>query len=156
MTSYWIEFPDFRPATMPPIVTAGFHDTSWRDDACPSFTSDALGLILWIDYASPAERERPTLPRFRLYSQQRGVETSRFSLKTNDIAAINAAIKARLGEISPAELNQWYADAVGYRPQGDNPAMPDRELRELCAAYFDELLIRRATDHGLAAPLQPR
>jgi hypothetical protein len=85
------EFPDYSPAEMP-AIPPGFDDTSWRNNVCPSFTSDPLGLTLWIDYAAPAEREFPTWPRYRLESQEAGVEVSGFYLESDDFALILAAI----------------------------------------------------------------
>lgn len=54
--TYRTEFPDFPAADMPEIPF-GFDDMSWRNDACPRFDSEALGLTLWIDFKDPAQRE---------------------------------------------------------------------------------------------------
>lgn len=64
--TYSVEFPDF--ADMPTDIPAGLVDSSWHNDACPSFTiwqdeSDSR-LVLWIDHANPSEREVSTAPRF--------------------------------------------------------------------------------------------
>lgn len=37
--------------------------------------------------------------------------------------------------MTPAELNAWYEEEVGYRPQEDCPDITDDELRELCADF---------------------
>jgi hypothetical protein len=37
--------------------------------------------------------------------------------------------------MTPAELNAWYENAVGYKPQEDCPDITDDELRELCADF---------------------
>lgn len=50
------EFPRFHAADMP-ALPAGFEDTSWHNDACPSIQSKALRLSIYIDYADPKERE---------------------------------------------------------------------------------------------------
>jgi hypothetical protein len=89
--TYRDAFPNYSPAEMP-AIPAGFFDTSWHNDACPSFTSDPLGLTLWVDYAEPAARDYPTLPRYRLESQCAGVEVSGFHLETDDFALILSAI----------------------------------------------------------------
>lgn len=34
------------------------------------------------------------------------------------------------------QLNAWYAETVGYRPQDDSPTMSDAELRELVRSYL--------------------
>lgn len=93
-SNYRAEFPDFAPADMP-AIPGGFLDTSWHNDVCPSFTSDAIGLTLWIDYANPEDREHPSWSRFRLESQDHGVETGEYALDTDDIADVYAAIAER-------------------------------------------------------------
>jgi len=60
---YRAEFPDFDPATMP-AIPAGFDDVSWCNDSCPSFVDEGAGMILFIDFADPADREVPERPRF--------------------------------------------------------------------------------------------
>lgn len=59
------EFPDFDQATLP-TIPAGFEDTSWHNDACPSFQHEGLGLHLFIDYADPELREMASPTRFRV------------------------------------------------------------------------------------------
>jgi hypothetical protein len=50
------EFPDYPTAAMP-VFPAGFVDSSWHNDACPSITSAALGLLIFIDYPEVNDRE---------------------------------------------------------------------------------------------------
>jgi hypothetical protein len=64
--TYQTEFPDFPEATMPAMFS-GFEDTSWHNDACPSFEHDGLGLRLHVDYADKAMSEIPNGSRFGLY-----------------------------------------------------------------------------------------
>ena len=60
--SYQIEFPDFDAAgEADALIAAGFKDTSWHNDTCPSFTRD--GLWIFVDYVDPARREFPEAPR---------------------------------------------------------------------------------------------
>jgi hypothetical protein len=66
------EFPDFDPATLPPIPK-GFTCSAWHNDACPIWLegepTDALraGMMqLGIDYADPALREIAETRRFFL------------------------------------------------------------------------------------------
>ena len=33
------------------------------------------------------------------------------------------------------QLNDWYEQHVGYRPQADDPTMTEDQLRELCESY---------------------
>lgn len=48
------EFPDY-PANEMPVIPTGFNDTSWKNDACPSFSNGKL--IIWVDYPNEADRE---------------------------------------------------------------------------------------------------
>lgn len=57
------EFPDFDPATLP-AIPEGFADSSWGNDACPSFTNEAAGLRIWVDFVDPSQRELPESKRF--------------------------------------------------------------------------------------------
>jgi hypothetical protein len=143
MAHYQIEFPDFAPDTMP-VIPGSFLDTSWRNDACPSFTSDVLGLSLFIDFADPAAREFPDGKRFNLINQDHGVEVGTWSLETDDMQEVRAEIAQRIAALDAKGLNDWYEQTVGYRPQQDHPPMKDHppmtdaELRALAVGYFAE------------------
>lgn len=56
--TFQIEFPDYPLADMP-TMPAGFVDTSWHNDTCPSFHNAALRLTIWIDYVDVEKREFP-------------------------------------------------------------------------------------------------
>ncbi len=88
------EFPDFPAADMP-AIPAGFGDTSWHNDMCPSFTSDQVGLTIWVDFANPEQREYPEWPRYRVTPQEAGVEVSGESLETNDWSEVEAFVATR-------------------------------------------------------------
>lgn len=68
--TYQTEFPNF--ADMPQDIPAAWDDSSWRHDACPSFTlwEDTAQryerLVLWVDYVNPADREVSGGKRFLL------------------------------------------------------------------------------------------
>jgi hypothetical protein len=53
--TYQTEFPDFSPSTLP-AIPEGWTDTSWHNDACPSFNT-GKGVIVFIDFEDPADRE---------------------------------------------------------------------------------------------------
>jgi hypothetical protein len=59
------EFPDFDQSTLP-LIPETWADTSWRNDACPSFTSTRFGktAVVYIDFADPALREFEEGKRF--------------------------------------------------------------------------------------------
>ncbi|MBU0801371.1 MAG: hypothetical protein KKA05_10290 [Alphaproteobacteria bacterium] len=58
------EFPDY-PCPDMPVEVRGWHDLSWRNDACPNFRVG--GLAVFVDYAQPDKREFPELQRFTVY-----------------------------------------------------------------------------------------
>jgi hypothetical protein len=64
-----VQFPDFPGADMPP-VPAGFTDTSWANEPCPSFTHERAGLALFTDWVDPSEREWPESDRFTLHRME--------------------------------------------------------------------------------------
>lgn len=63
--SFRTEFPDFDPATMPPLP-AGWDDLSWRNDACPLFFNRRARLALGVEYANADLRTTPGAPRYNL------------------------------------------------------------------------------------------
>jgi hypothetical protein len=70
--TYKTEFPDFPDKDMPEIP-AGFEDSSWHNDTCPSFSNPHL--LIWIDYLDPEQREWPgKYPRFNVQPMRNGIE----------------------------------------------------------------------------------
>lgn len=63
MSDFRKEFPDF-PAADYPALPVSFTDMSWHNDVCPSMSSDRLGMIIYVDYADPKQREIPPGTRF--------------------------------------------------------------------------------------------
>ena len=57
------EFPNF-PVDAFPALPAGFEDSSWHNDVCPSITNEKAHLHVFIDFPAPQEREEPSLNRF--------------------------------------------------------------------------------------------
>lgn len=57
------EFPDFDIATLPPLPE-GYSDSSSYIDGAPSFTNEARGLKVYVDYANYADRESGRSQRF--------------------------------------------------------------------------------------------
>ena len=70
-----------------------FVDTSWHNDACPSITSDALGLHIWIDYADKSVREFEDGLRFIVARQDDGVVIDETILETDDWDEVLAVIE---------------------------------------------------------------
>lgn len=57
------EFPDF-PAADFPALPPTFSDSSWRNDVCPSLTSEVLKMQIFVDFADRARREFPEGGRY--------------------------------------------------------------------------------------------
>lgn len=73
------EFPDYPAGDLPPMPE-GWHDSSWHNDACPSYACG--NLHVYIDYLNPELSEWPesraegSLKRFQLIRfDDDGVET---------------------------------------------------------------------------------
>ena len=92
-----VEFPDFPAADMP-TIPAGFEDTSWRNDTCPSFRDDELGVVIVIDYADREKREVRSSSRFTILRQADPADTPRTILDTEEWSEILTAIKIRATE----------------------------------------------------------
>src|SRR6185312_9235327 len=85
-----------------PAIPAAFADSSWHNDACPSFSNESMGLQIFVDHAAPAKREYPDAPRFSIHSEA-GVDFS-----TDDW---DAALAFILGERFAATLKAWLPPA---------------------------------------------
>ena len=93
-TTFQTEFPDYPVADMPAMPAHGdFVDTSWHNDACPSITSDALGLRIWIDFADKTVREFENGPRFIVTRQDGGIETGQTVIETDGWDEVLAVIE---------------------------------------------------------------
>jgi hypothetical protein len=96
--SYRSAFPDFDPATLPPIPD-GWEDQSWHNDAMPCFGIGKLHVM--IDFADEALRETEGHPRFAVYSFDPDVDemASDVLLATDDwdavVAFVKVAVEAR-------------------------------------------------------------
>jgi hypothetical protein len=91
MQDYKIEFPCF---TDMPSMPLGFEDNSWHNDAMPSFVSEAQGLIIWVDYLNPADREFSEANRFIVARYLDENFTDDVLLATNDWQAVLAFVNA--------------------------------------------------------------
>lgn len=58
MADFRSEFPDYPAADMPALPPS-LADSSWRNEACPSFIDEAANVQLFVDYADPQAREFP-------------------------------------------------------------------------------------------------
>lgn len=98
MANYRTEFPDFPEADMP-AIPEGFEDNSWHNDSCPNFTSEALGLRIWIDFADPEQREIREGCRFILEPSD-NLDTTTDPVCTDDWAAILEAVEEERAQVA--------------------------------------------------------
>lgn len=87
------EFPRFDAATLP-AIPAGFEDSSWHNDVCPSFLDKERRLQVFIDYADTSEREFEKSRRFRLHRLNEHLEYVETIAGSDDWSEILAAIEA--------------------------------------------------------------
>lgn len=86
------EFPDM---TDMPALPEGFEDTSWHNDICPSYTSDKLGLSIFIDYPKVEDREfGGEAKRFSVHRQKAGLPFGVWYSETDDWDVMLEVIEA--------------------------------------------------------------
>ena len=110
--AYSDEFPDFDPTTLPAIPPT-WTDTSWHNDACPSFFTET-GFTVFVDYQKAASREHPETKRFTVLATPDGQRGNAESvLDTDDwnevlafllAETFSASLKEDLGERKFAEM----------------------------------------------------
>jgi len=69
MTNFHPEFGDFPLADMPAAIPQGFYDSSWHNDACPSYYSERDSIRIWINYVDHDLREHEFGTRFSAYQE---------------------------------------------------------------------------------------
>jgi hypothetical protein len=70
--TFQTKFPNF-PASDMPAIPAGFEDSSWHNDACPSISNE--NMTIWIDYSDVSLREfDEKYPRFNVQPMRDGIE----------------------------------------------------------------------------------
>lgn len=89
------EHPNFDQSTLPADMPAGFDDSTWCNDTCPSFINEAAGLVIFIDYANPEDREFPETPRFSLGIWDDG-STGENIIATDDWSEFQRVLAGRL------------------------------------------------------------
>lgn len=69
--TYATAFPDFPASDIPSDIPPAWSDSSWHNDACPSFTVcgpevTSARLVMWINYSDKSLSELPDAPRYML------------------------------------------------------------------------------------------
>jgi len=109
------QFPDFDLATLP-AIPAGFEDVSWHNDACPSFLNESAGLILFVNYLEPENREFPDCPRFIVMVWDLGTNDETV-VESDDFAAVLPALISVTDEATSRNfLNALFTAGLAYHP----------------------------------------
>ncbi|KRR21687.1 hypothetical protein CQ13_06450 [Bradyrhizobium retamae] len=104
-----------------PAMPAGFVDSSWGNDVCPSFTNEAAKLVIWCDYPKPEEREFPEWLRFHVCAIDESADNNlRDLFWADDWQAIVGFVESRMS-----------SDATRVDYASDNEAGADMALGEL-------------------------
>lgn len=129
------EFPAFAESDMP-AIPAGWIDSSWHNDACPSFVVMAAGdgdtnyefARVWIAESDPAQREFHEVPRFQV-SYENGELAVHVGLTTDDWQEVLAYVEVR------QILGKAFTDVVGHNPFLDAPETAPSEAFERLAYH---------------------
>jgi hypothetical protein len=131
LPKYLREFPAF--GVLDVAIPEGFEDTSWHNNACPTWAiqkGNGNYLVLAIDYADPEHRDTPSLKRFRLHLYDTDMNFQGDVLQTDDYAEVQNLLaiygKAmpkffidRVAGMTRDAMNTWYFDVIGYKPDED-------------------------------------
>lgn len=146
---YLREFPEFGP--MDVTIPAGFMDSSWHNDVCPSFSKDLFNgqvLRLWVERECADDREYPDLPRFSVALHDFDAAFLDTLATSDDFAEIEQAIAAFKPAVTPFQflrdvsrmsrdqINDLHEEKVGYRPDNDHFAEIDDLVREVAEIAF--------------------
>lgn len=114
-----------------PAIPDSWKDSSWHNDACPSFyvmeggagDSNYKSARVWICESDAAEREFPEMPRFQL-SYENGESDFFVGLATDNFAQLVEYVAIR------QFLGAAYAAQVGYNPFLDCPDIDPAQVLE--------------------------
>lgn len=99
------EFPDYDVATLPPVPVA-WEDTSWHNDAAPSF-EPFTGCRVWVDYADAQRRELgPDRVRFGAYYEAEDAQSSTDTVDIYEGDDWDALLAAVIGFTPPCKAGR--------------------------------------------------
>ena len=147
--TYQTEFPDFDPATLPPLPE-GAEDVSWHNDTCPSFEFPCAALTVYIDYADPAAREFPEALRFSaIVTSNRDLPNlGELVLATDEWSEIQNLIAGSVahGRAAFSALTREFAAYIDANPelldQGDAMEMLMGELTPAQRRWISDFVTR--------------
>lgn len=167
MANFREEFPSF-PADSMPVLPAGWEDTSWHNDACPSFTNKAARVAMFVDYPNIEDRELSEGGRFVVYAVDKDgcalCDCATIYEGDSIEAALDTAQRHAAREIDPhAICAKWVrVIGIGFHPdtrgKDYSPALSaeqiaeyDADMRDLFAVAADpyECGMMALADYGL-------
>lgn len=86
------EFPDYELATLPDIP-AGWDESSWHNDVCPSFLARDERLLIFVDYDDAEAREWPESFRFSVSHIDKEADIHPL-LESNDWQEVTSFVEA--------------------------------------------------------------
>lgn len=134
------EFPLFPVEDMPEIPE-NWVDTSWRNDASPSFVAmnkrkgDESAryerMRIWINEADPSMRESPLASRFIISYEGDAIDEN-VDFHFEDWQEVLEFVNVRV------DLANEYSREVGYNPFLDEPNLTPEEVRQTLQEYAEE------------------
>jgi hypothetical protein len=112
-------FPDFDLTTMPRDIPAGFVESSYANDTCPSFWNEQLKLSIHVDYVDSDLREFEGGERFHLLDTENGesvISSDEFAEIVAAIAEIESQITVKDADTATAFLNGLHGKGLAFHP----------------------------------------
>jgi len=135
--AYSDEFPDFDPTTLPAIPPT-WTDTSWHNDACPSFFTET-GFTVFVDYQKAASREHPETKRFTVLATPDGQRGNAEFLLAE---TFSASLKEDLGERKFAEMKRRNETEPPFRSGGACASQSYCDANMTMSDAFEQVLGR--------------
>lgn len=136
------EFPEFAESDMP-AIPAEWLDSSWHNDACPSFEvmrggegdSNYEFARVWIAESDPAQREFPESPRFQV-SFENGKRGAQDELNGFSIGIASDNWQEILAYVETRRIiGNAFSEVVGHNPFLDAPETEPKEAFERLAYH---------------------
>jgi len=135
-------FPDYPVASLP-ALPAGFVDSSWHNDACPSMTPTDESLVVFVDYPDEAERELSGVKRFSVQTLIDDTAGPHELINTDDWAEVLATIQAFKegdGTMTRDEALQIVIDLATRWGENAEEALPTRLTAEMTDDDLDKIV----------------
>jgi len=128
------EFPKYDPTTLPKLPK-GFVETSWHNDACPSWEGSFGRLKLYIDWQEPSQRDTPSSRRFTLCELSiDGDELGRW-VSSDAWEDMQRMIQVRLIALSFVDILKGWLTVKQWEEMRERNAKPEYDTPLVCASH---------------------